>query len=151
MSTIQRKAARRRTRVASDRESGSTLSVQAKNALLAFLIALGIGLLLLLLSTALLLTTEDPLRYHGAVGKTALLLAALAGGMIAARLSRSVPLFAGTATGLLLLLLPAAGCLFGSASDSANLWLMAALPALSLLGALLAGRKRPPRRRRHKK
>ena len=156
MQTKKRKAARRH-RAASDTGAYSPATV-LKSALFAFLPAVLIGLLLLLLSTGILLATKDPNRYHAAVGAVLAAVVALLAGWIAARLNRRrLPLLCGLAEGALLLLvllllsalLPIKVHIF---SGALNVGLHALLPLLAVAGSMLGARKRtgsrPYQRRR---
>ena len=132
----------------------SLLSV-AKSSLIALPIAIALGMLLLLLATALLLTTKDPDRYHTAAGLVALYLAALFGGMIATRCHRRrAPLLCGlglTLAFLLLLLLislilPDAGHTY---SGALRVGLYALLFPAAEVGALLGAREKKQHTHRH--
>ena len=76
-----------------------------KSALLAAPIALTVGILLVLLVSALLSGTADPDKYHTVSGLFLIYLSALLGGLVAVRLHhRQAPLFCGLAVGGILLL-----------------------------------------------
>ena len=101
-----RQAARRHRRTATDKEGSITLSQTMKCVLLALPITMAVGLLLLLLSTALLLTTKDPNRYHAVAALAVLYVTAFLGGLIATRLChRRSPLLCGACEAALLILL----------------------------------------------
>ncbi|MBQ2757706.1 MAG: hypothetical protein IJF31_04395 [Clostridia bacterium] len=122
-----------------------------KNCLLALLISAVLALLLCTLATALLLKTEDPGHYVGAVGIAVIYLWCFLCGGIATRLSgRRAPLLCGAASGAALLLLTLALLPLG-AKESANAALSFGLHALLLpvcvCGALLAARQKPAKRR----
>ena len=126
-----------------------------KPILLSLPITLAIGMLLLLGSASLLLTTKDPGRYPAVVGPILLYLTALIGGMIAARLAhRRLPLVCGLGHGILLALTIALIALFLPQSEhaSSSIGLAALTHAgvvlASLLGSVLSGRQKR-RRRRH--
>ena len=141
-------------RFAPAREDTVSLASILKSALFALFIAAGIGALLLLLSAALLLLTENPSAYTGVVAPAACYLTAFAAGMIATRLhARRLPLFCGLATGVLflaLLLLTAALLPRASACTVAlQAGLYALIPCFTVVGALIGGkRKSTPRRRK---
>lgn len=105
--SIQKKpkqAARRHCRTATEKEGAITLSKTMKCVLWALPITMAVGLLLLLLSTALLLSTKDPDRYHTAAALAALYITAFLGGLIATRLChRRSPLLCGLCEALLLI------------------------------------------------
>ncbi len=124
-----------------------------KSALLALPLALVLGLLLLLLTTAILLATKDPIRYHTVAGLAVLYLTALLGGFSAARIcGRQFPLLCGLLTGAGLLFLFTVPTLFvsGTVSELGTYGLLLRLPVLplSLLGAFLSCRKKAVRRGR---
>ena len=106
--SIQKKpkqAARRHRRTATEKEA-ITLSATMKCVLWALPITMAAGLLLLLLSTALLLSTKDPDRYHTAAALAVLYCTAFLGGLIAVRLChRRSPLLCGACEAALLILL----------------------------------------------
>lgn len=156
MQNKKRKAARRH-HAATDTGGYSPATV-LKSAIFAFPVAILIGLLLLLLSTVLLLSTKDPNRYHAAVGALVASAVALLAGLIATRLNRRrLPLLCGLAEGAILLLvllllsalLPIKVHIF---SGALNVGLHATLPLLAVAGAMLGARKRasskPYRKRR---
>ena len=100
-----KKAARRHRRTATEKEA-IPLSATMKCVLWALPITMAAGLLLLLLSTALLLSTKDPDRYHTAAALAVLYCTAFLGGLIAVRLShRRSPLLCGLCEAVLLILL----------------------------------------------
>ncbi|MBQ3064104.1 MAG: hypothetical protein IJC99_04810 [Clostridia bacterium] len=125
-----------------------------KSAGLALLIAGGIGILLLLLFSALLLRTKNPGGLVDVAALVALALTALSAGFAATRLyRRRLPLFCGLATGALLLLLLIALALLMPRAGGGILRTLcyAAVPCLSVLGAWLGAgekaiKKRPKRR-----
>lgn len=147
----RKKQAARRQRAAS--EEATTLHSVLKSALLALPLTAGIGLLLILLATAILLTTKNPGAWGKPMGLMLLYFTALCGGGISARLhARRAPLLCGVAEGgmilllfLLLSLFPIgeSGCHTGALSIGLHVLL---LPAASL-GACLAARE--PKKRRH--
>ena len=101
-----KKAARRHRRTATEKEGAISLSSTMKCVLWALPITMAVGLLLLLLSTALLLATKDPDRYHTATALAVLYVTAFAGGLIATRLChRRSPLLCGLCESVLLILL----------------------------------------------
>ena len=144
-------AARRRRRPA-PREDDRVFPAMAKSVLFALLGALAAGLLLLLIFTAVLLSTKDPDRYRPIAGTAALYLTAAFGGMLASRFyGRRAPVLCGFFEGLALFLLftVASLCLPGDGGGNralAFLLRLLVLPA-SLLGAWLAARKTDRRRR----
>ena len=107
MQQKRKHAARRRHRAAPAHESGArVLPTLFKSMLLAFPLSLGVGLLLVLITTALLLKTEDPDRYHTVAGILLLYLTALIGGWIANRLyGRRAPVLCGLGMGFAFFLL----------------------------------------------
>lgn len=101
-----KKAARRHRRTATEKEGALSLSTTMKCVLWALPITVAVGLLLLLLSSALLLATKDPDRYHTAAALTVLYVTAFVGGLIATRLChRRAPLLCGLCEAVLLILL----------------------------------------------
>ena len=156
MSDRSKKAARRHRRTASKSDGAIHLSTTAKGVLWALPITVAVGLLLLFVASALLLTTKDPDRYHTAMGYTLLYLTACIGGAVATRLChRRTPLLCGFAEALLLLLAMTIIGIFlpnewksGSSAGVALLTRVLLLPA-SIGGALLAAREKKKARRRH--
>ena len=151
----KRKTAARRRRRSAPREDDRVLPAMAKSVLFALLGSLLAGLLLLLIFTAVLLTTKDPDRYRPIAGMAALYLTAALGGMLASRIyGRRAPVLCGLFEGLALFLLftVAALCVPGDGGNRALAFLLRLLviPA-SLLGAWLttkkAERRGRPRRR----
>jgi putative membrane protein (TIGR04086 family) len=101
-----KKAARRHRRTTTEKEGAISLSQTMKCVLWALPITMAVGLLLLLLSAALLLTTKDPDRYHTATALAVLYITAFSGGLIATRLChRRSPLLCGLCEAVLLILL----------------------------------------------
>lgn len=128
-----------------------------KCALCALPITAGVGLLLLLLTAALLMKTGDPNRYHTVAGLALLYLTAALGGMIATRLyRRRSPLLCGLAEGLLLLLLVTVAAFFlpsdlrGTVARGMAILSRVMLMPASLLGAMLASRPKTQRRKRRR-
>lgn len=151
-----KQAARRRRRTATEGGDGDiTLSRTMKCVLGALPITMAVGLLLLLLSAALLLATKDPDRYHTAAALAALYITAFSGGLIATRLCRRrSPLLCGLCEALLLLLLFTALSLclpdewqHTRSGGFALLSRVLILPA-SMIGAFLGARKQ--RKKRHR-
>lgn len=100
-----KQAARRHRRTATEKEGVVTLSKTMKCVLWALPITMAVGLLLLLLSSALLLATKDPDRYHTAAALISLYITAFSGGLIATRLChRRSPLLCGLCEAALLIL-----------------------------------------------
>lgn len=157
MSDRKRYAARKHRSAASQGDGAPNLKSLMKCALCALPITVAVGLLLLLLATALLLLFKDPDRYHTAAGIVLLYATAFLGGMIATRLyRRRSPLLCGLAEALLLLLLitALAFCLPDGWKDHASagvalLMRVLILPA-SLCGALLASRKKTQKRKKRR-
>ena len=90
-------------RHATPHESVSVKSI-FKSVFLALPIAIILGMLLLVLATALLLRSKDPNAYHTAAGLVIIYLVALLGGIITARLHhRQAPLLCGLAMGAVML------------------------------------------------
>lgn len=155
MSTQKKKAAS--THRAAERSGAPNLGSLMKCALCALPITAGVGLLLLLLTTAILMKTADPNRYHAVAGLLLLYLTAAVGGAIATRLyRRRSPLLCGLAEGMLLLLLITAAALFlpdglhgAPARGIAILTRISLLPA-ALLGALIAAHRKERRRKRRR-
>ena len=126
-----------------------------KSACFAFFIAGGIGVLLLLLSAALLLLTKNPSAYVKGVALALLYITAALTGVIATLWHKKrLPLFCGLAAGIiwLALLLPTAIFLprAGAEATALRVGLYAAIPFFTVAGALLAARKpsAPKRRKR---
>ena len=156
MSHKKRKATTPPRRTAEGQGSAAAFPTVAKSALKALPFAAGVGLLLLFIVTALLLTVKDPAGYHVAAGMAVICLTALTGGGIAARFHRRrVPVLCGLAEGLLLLLLTLpAPLLIPAAFQHARslpvtVGLHAALFPLAVAGALLASRPPKKHKRRH--
>ena len=128
------------------------LSALAKSVLIALPVTLGVGLLLLLGTTALLLCTKDPGRYSAVAGIAVLYVTALLGGVITTALfDRRSPVLCGTVMGLILFLLLCIPSLFPSQNGIQNAGIaflarLALLPA-TLIGALLCTKKKKKRRR----
>ena len=139
------------------RRNGSTspknpLSALAKSVLIALPVTMGVGLLLLIGTTALLLCTKDPGRYNTVAGLAVLYVTALLGGGIATWLfDRRSPALCGTVMGLILFLLLCIPPLFSAQDGIQNAGIaflarLALLPA-ALLGALTSTPKKKKRRR----
>lgn len=146
---------RRRRRTATEKQGGFTLYDTLKRVLWALPITIAAGLLLLLLSTALLLAGKDPDRYHTAAALTVLYITAFLGGMIATRLChRRSPLLCGLCEALLLLLTITVLSLFlpddwkHEASGGISLLLRVLLLPAATLGAFLGARQKKPKRHR---
>ncbi len=141
---------RRRTQV---RASAPTLGNTVKCIVLAFAIAVAIGLLLLFFATALLLLTKDPDHHHTAVGLAVAYLTAFIGGVVATALcNRRSPLLCGFGVALCMILLSTALSIFlphvkGQDVTHSVLFLerLLFLPAATL-GAMLTTKKRKKRR-----
>ena len=152
MSDKQRKAARRTRRIM--QSEPRTLSTLLKSVLLALPATVAMGLLLLVITTAILLSTKDPDRYRPAVGLVLLYLTAFLGGVFSTALyQKRSPALCGLFEGILLLLITATPALFlqENAQTGAALGLLlrcVILPA-SLVGAMLCARK-PKKRRKHR-
>jgi len=135
------KKAARRHRPAKEKAGVPTLSTTVKCVLCAFPITVGVGLLLLVLATALLLLTKDPDRYHTVTALILLYLTAFIGGAIAtAFCRRRFALFCGFGEALLwILLLTLMGFCLPHAWRHDTAWSIALLERLLLLPASLAG------------
>ncbi len=147
MSDKRRKAARR------PRAAAPRIRPIWKSTLLALPIAAIVGLLLLLIFTALLLLGKDPNRYSAAAGLVALYLTAAVGGGVVFRLhGRSGALLCGLcAGGGMLLLFTVPPLFFGGAAASGaakGILLRLAILPCSILGASLLARKKQRKRRR---
>lgn len=145
----KRKAWRHRP---TEKSGNAALPTLLKSILIALPIALGAGLLLLLLCTALLLTAKDPDRYHDIAGLAVLYLTALLAGMLTTVLhGRRTPLVCGLASGGCLLLLFSLPALFVRDNEIAHVGIALLLRALLLpaatAGAVLLAKKRKKRRR----
>lgn len=157
MSDQKKKAARKHRRFAREKDGAPNLGSMMKCALCALPVTAIVGLLLLFATTALLLMTKDPNRYHTVVGFISIYVTAFLGGMIATRLyGRRSPLFCGLTEALLLILLTGVVALFlpdalknDLSGGIAVLTRVLLLPA-SLCGALLASRQKQSRKRRHR-
>ena len=157
MSDQKKKAVRKRRRPQTERGGAPNLGSLMKCALGALPITAAVGLLLLFIATALLMTGKDPDRYHTAVGLGLLYLTAMIGGMIATRLyRRHSPLLCGLAEGVLLLFLITLAAFFlpdgwknGTSGGIAVLTRVLLFPA-SLCGALLAARGGSPKRKKRR-
>lgn len=152
----KKKAAKRPRRTVTEREGAPALSVTAKSALLALPVTVAVGLLLLCIFSALLLTTADPDRYHTAAGLSVLYTTACLGGMIAIRLNRRrAPLICGLCEGLLVLIFVTVLGLFlpngweHQRSVGIDLLTRLLLFPAALIGAFLAARQ--PKRRHHRR
>ena len=135
-----------------EKSSNAALPTLLKSILIALPIALAVGLLLLLLCTALLLTTKDPDRYHDIAGLAVLYLTALLSGMLTTVLhGRRTPLVCGLVSGGCLLLLFSLPALFVRDNEITNVGIALLLRALLLpaatAGAVLLTKKRKKRRR----
>ena len=147
MSIKSRKAARRPRSVTPKKHS------VWQSCLKALPITLGVGLLLLLLCTAILLTTEDPNRFSGAVGIAVLCGTALLGGMIVTRLhDRRSALLCGLAEGvaLFLVLTVPALLLSGGGGMATGLLTRCLVIPCAIAGAVWSARQKRQGRRRRK-
>lgn len=150
---MKRRKGQRRSRGHAAGEGVSIGSV-LKSALSATAIAFAVGMLLILLVTAILSGTADPDKYHTVWGLILIYLTALLSGAIATRLHhRQASLFCGLAAGAVLLLILLALSLIlpdsGHASGTARqIGLHALLLPVAVLGALLGARKRKERSRK---
>lgn len=139
-------AARRRK--AAMREPGAhAFPTLFKSVLLAFPICAAVGLLLVLLSTAILIKTADPDRYHLPAGVISLLLSAFLGGGIAARLhAKRAPVLCGACLGLLCFVFLTVMALIlphsATGSPAISLLLRLSLIPISIFGAMLFAQKR---------
>ena len=127
-----------------------------KSALLGLCVAGGIGILLLLLCTGLLLLTKNPGGCTQVVAHILLCTTALLAGVASAKFNRKrLPLFCGIATGalLLLLLLVLSACIprTEGISPAMRFALYALLPPLTTAGALLAAHRKSNKKRRIKR
>ncbi len=150
MSDKQRKAARRTRR--KTQSEPRTLSAMLKSVLLALPASAAVGLLLLVITTAVLLSTKDPDRYRPAAGLVLLYLTAFIGGVLATALyQKRSPVLCGLCEGILLLIVTAIPALIlqdTTASNTAQLLLLrCALPPISLGGAMLCAKKTKKRRK----
>ena len=143
-------------RAAKRRGNATAFPTVIKSALCALPLTAGVGSLLLLSATVLLLKTKDPAGHHAAVAASVACLTALIGGAAAARFHRRrVPVLCGLTEALLLLLLTLpAPLLLPAAWQHArplavNIGLHAALFPLCVAGALLAARPSKKKRKRH--
>ncbi|MBQ8716939.1 MAG: YrzE family protein [Clostridia bacterium] len=149
-----KQAARRHRRTATEKDGAITLSKTMKCVLWALPITVAVGLLLLLLSTALLLATKDPDRYHTAAALACLYITAFLGGLIATRLCRRrSPLLCGLCEAVLLIVLftVLAFCLpdgwrHTQSGGFALLTRILLLPA-TMIGSFVGARKRTAKRR----
>lgn len=148
---FQRKNAMR-TRRALAQERPQSFSAMMKCVLYALPVTVLLGALLLLGTTALLLRTTDPSRYHTAVGMAALYLIAAMGGHLATRLyGRRAPVLCGFFEGICLMLLLSLPSLFlPSSFENGAITLLLRLLILPacMSGAFLCARKR--KRRYHR-
>ena len=142
-------------RHATPHESVSVKSI-FKSVFLALPIATILGMLLLVLATALLLRSKDPNAYHTAAGLVIIYLVALLGGIITARLHhRQAPLLCGLAMGavmlfmlvLISLILPDGSHNYTPAMRLGQHTLI--LPC-AVVGALLGAKKRIAQPHRHR-
>lgn len=150
MTVRTKKAARRRRRTVTERET------TVKSILLALPVTVATGLLLLFITTALLLCTGDPDRYHTVAGYVLIYATAFIGAFAAVRINRRrAPLLCGLGAGAsLLLLITVVGlCLPAAWRNTTPVALSLLTHALllpaALLGAFAAARK-AERRRRHR-
>ena len=147
---------RNRRHSAAGAEKNPTLLSSLKAALISLPITLVLGLCLLLLATALLLSTKDPDRYHSTVALPILYLTALLGGMIATRIAhRHAPFVCGVSTGVLLVVLFSLLALILPDSQSAvgtgyiTFFLRLVVIPASMLGAFWGAREKKQKRHRH--
>ena len=131
----------------------ATFGEIGKSILKALPVTLLVGVLLLLATTALLMTTEDPAKHHVPLALASLYLSALLGGITATRFChRRAPAFCGIGIGVLLLALFATLSLLlprELASHGAlDVLAKAAVPAASILGAMLGAKEKKRRHRR---
>lgn len=147
----QRKGAFRAHR-APAQERPQSFSAMMKCVLYALPVTVLLGALLLLGTTALLLRTADPIRYHTVAGMAALYLVAAMGGHLATRLyGRRAPALCGFFEGLCLMLLLSLPSLYfptSFANGALTLLLRLMILPASWCGALACARKRKMRHRR---
>ncbi len=149
------KSPTRQRRPRRNAERPQSLAAMMKCVLLALPFTVLLGALLLCGCTALLLLTQNPIRYTRIAGLLCLYLTAAFGGMLATRLyGRRAPVLCGLTLGLLLMLclgIPALLLLRSSTGAAAALLMRLLIPPASLLGALFAARKRKTRRHHARK
>lgn len=154
MSELKKRRRRRHSTAAN--EGSLTLATPLKATLIALPITLVLGLCLLLVATALLLSTKDPDHYHGTVALPMLYLTAFLGGMITVRIAhRHSPFVCGVCEGILLvalfsfvaLILP--DTLSSAGTGYVKFFLRLVIIPASLLGAFLGAREKKHKRRRH--
>ena len=152
MSEHKKKKGRR-----SSRESSGGLPAWLRASLIALPLSLLVGVLLLALGTALLLSTKDPNRYYSSLALPILYLTAFLGGVIATRLShRRAAFLCGLLEGLSLCLFFALAALFMPNSlateGTGYIKFLLRLPVIpsAMVGAFLAAKQATPRRRRHR-
>ena len=122
------------------KRTSATSKKQQRPILCAWLITLGIGILLLLSGAILAYFQEDPNQWIMPLGYAAVFVTALGGGYAAGRLHGKAPFTAGLINGALLLavMLPLSLC-FGSLASGHSIGLSAllhgAVPICSALGA----------------
>ena len=147
--------AKRRTKKRTKTRAGARLAPWLRGVLIAVPITLGVGLLLLLLATRILLTTKDPGANHRVVGVLICFLCTLLGGWIASRLAgRSAPLLCGAGMGLCLFALLSFAAFFpiGNADPTTSaflrLGLRVALIPTALCGSFLGAKSK--KRKHHR-
>ena len=145
----------RTSRALRNAERPQSLAALMKCVLLALPFTVLLGALLLCICTALLLRTQNPIRYTPILGILCLYLTAALGGMLATRLyGRRAPVLCGFLLGILLMLCLGVPALFlqQTATNAAvALFLRLLIPLASLAGALLTAGKRKTRHRRTQK
>lgn len=147
-----RRIARQNTRRKNSEQAeagGSSLTSVLLSSLFSLPLTLGIGLVLLLVITGIVLSTEDPDRMMTPMAMAVLGVSALLGGIIAARRCGSRPLLCGLCAGLLFTLLLWVLTFLTDRTDAtmtlgASAWgrlaLHAAVVALETAGGLIGGR-----------
>ncbi len=150
MHSQRKKAASARRALTAQRPQ--SFSAMMKCVLCALPVTVLLGALLLLGTTALLLRTADPNRYHTAVGIAMLYLICAMGGMLATRLyDRRAPLLCGLFEGICLMLVLSLPALFlpsSLANGALTLLLRLLTVPACVCGAVFCARKRKGRRRR---
>ena len=124
-----------------------------KSATIALGITLGLSLLLLLLFSKILLATKDPVRHTALTGPLLLYLCTAFGGYLATLLcGRRFALLSGLLVGAGIFFFCTVCALFIKSEASHLMALLLRLPLLAaaVCGALLAARKRKPRRHKRR-
>jgi hypothetical protein len=136
----------RQGRALRNAERPQSLAALLKCVLLALPFTVLLGALLLLICTALLSLSPNPIRYTRVAALLCLYLTAALGGMLTTRLyGKRAPIPCGLASGVLLMLCLALPALFSPQGAAGTLIVRLLVLPAALVGAVIAARKRKTR------